>query len=1017
MGRLMRSGFPVRPRKVALTLQVALSLFVVCGLVGAAAASADSTLEAPSGLNVSATQSSLTLTWDPVPSASGYRTVLDGSLVDTTASTSWTFADLSCGTSYDLGVSAYRGGAESRTASVSASTTQCPSPPPPPPPAAPSPPPPSLSAQTPAAAGEKVFGTTVPGSSTDTASWNLKEVSRYSAPEPASVSKLSGYVSGLGASSGSQPVRAVIYADDDGDPGALLGVSDEVTISAGRAWGWVEFPFPTAVAVAQGTVWMGYIAGAEGDLTQMRFDDSPNELHYNVNPGGYAAGPSDPFGSATLSEKHYSLYATYTPDATSPPPPPPPPPPGAKRFGTTAPGSSVDTASWNLKEVSRYSAPEPASVSKLSGYVSGLGASGGSQPVRAVIYADDGGEPGALLGVSKEVTISAGRAWGWADFTFPSAVSVDQGTVWMGYIAGADGDLTQMRYDDSPNELRYNWNAGGYAAGPTDPFGSTTLSEMHYSLYATYTPADSASPPPAPPPPPPPPPAAPVPPPPPPPPAAPPPPPPPPPPAAPPPPPPPPPPPAGATVYVAQSAAGKGDGSSCANAVAASFFNSASNWGSGEPIGPGKTVGLCGTITTSLTAQGSGASGSPITIYFTSGAKLSEPVCGPCLDISDRSYITVDGGANGIIEGTDNGTTRGHQSNSTGINAHPCDNCVMKNLRIQNIYVHSGSGNEIDQTQVRAIYASGSNILIDRNTVSNAGWALFLDPDNGDRNNRISNNDIYNVDHGITTSFGFAGGSVGPIFVNNNHFHDFQNWDTSNNAYHHDGIHCYTVAGGAGAHITDYYIYNNRFDGDIGGNATAWIFIEGGSGAGRTPCADSTSNIWAFNNFGTMSYDGYNGVFGMFSGITKFYNNTLVGHSTTDGTVCQVEAIPGTAFQNNICSTGNNLIGMSPTAFQAGSPDYNVYANGGSNAFVCGGNFYRFSEFLEWTSCIGGNSHSLAPATAGLSGGVPLVGSVVLNAGINLTGLCTGNLAPLCSDINGRPRPTSGPWDVGAFEN
>ena len=30
-------------------------------------------------------------------------------------------------------------------------------------------------------------------------------------------------------------------------------------------------------------------------------------------------------------------------------------------------------------------------------------------------------------------------------------------------------------------------------------------------------------------------------------------------------------------------------------------------------------------------------------------------------------------------------------------------------------------------------------------------------------------------------------------------------------------------------HITDFYIYDNRFDGTIGDNATSWIFIEGGS--------------------------------------------------------------------------------------------------------------------------------------------------------------------------------------------
>ena len=156
-------------------------------------------------------------------------------------------------------------------------------------------------------------------------------------------------------------------------------------------------------------------------------------------------------------------------------------------FGTTTPGSSADTASINLKEVSRYTAVA-SNVTKLTGYVSGLGATSGSQKIKAVLYADNGsGHPGARLGVSNEVTINAGAAWNWVDFTLPAPVAVQAGTIWMGYIGSSTSDLTQLRYDPSAGELNYNVNAGGYAAGPTNPFGTPTLSNKHYSLYATYT--------------------------------------------------------------------------------------------------------------------------------------------------------------------------------------------------------------------------------------------------------------------------------------------------------------------------------------------------------------------------------------------------------------------------------------------------------------------------------------------------------------------------------------------------
>ena len=165
-----------------------------------------------------------------------------------------------------------------------------------------------------------------PGPYSDNATNNYKEVALFSAPQAGTVTKLTGYVSGLGATSGSQPVQAVIYADSGGAPGALLGVSNQVTVAAGQAWGWVDFSFSSPVSIQAGSLWMGYIAGSTNDLTQLRYDSSPNEVHYNTNTGGYGAGPTNPFGNASLANMHYSIYATYTPGSSPPPPPPPSPP-------------------------------------------------------------------------------------------------------------------------------------------------------------------------------------------------------------------------------------------------------------------------------------------------------------------------------------------------------------------------------------------------------------------------------------------------------------------------------------------------------------------------------------------------------------------------------------------------------------------------------------------------------------------------------------------------------------------
>src|SRR5947209_1508729 len=88
------------------------------------------------------------------------------------------------------------------------------------------------------------------------------------------------------------------------------------------------------------------------------------------------------------------------------------------------------------------------------------------------------------------------------------------------------------------------------------------------------------------------------------------------------------------TLYIAQSAAGAGDGSSCLSPRPASYFNTPANWGVGKPIAPGATVAVCGTVTSTLTAQGSGAAGSPVTVAFQPGAKISQPACSPCLNLS-----------------------------------------------------------------------------------------------------------------------------------------------------------------------------------------------------------------------------------------------------------------------------------------------------------------------------------------------------------------------------------------------
>src|SRR5581483_10637639 len=161
----------------------------------------------------------------------------------------------------------------------------------------------------------------------------------------------------------------------------------------------------------------------------------------------------------------------------------------ATTFGTTTVGSGIDNPTGDWKEVSKYTAPRAANVSKLTGYISAKSASTGTQRIRAVLYADSGGNPGALLGVSNEVTVRGNQAWAWVDFNFPSQVAIPAGRIWMGYMVANSSTgkrIIQLRYSTVSGDEKYNLNSGGYSGGPSNPFGTASTASAHYSLYGTY---------------------------------------------------------------------------------------------------------------------------------------------------------------------------------------------------------------------------------------------------------------------------------------------------------------------------------------------------------------------------------------------------------------------------------------------------------------------------------------------------------------------------------------------------
>ena len=407
------------------------------------------------------------------------------------------------------------------------------------------------------------------GTLTDTGAGGYLDLSGpFAIGQAVTVSKLTAYLSG-GASA--SKLRGVIYADNGGAPGALIGTSNELSIAAGAAAGWNDLTFPSSLSLSAGSYWLGYWY-ADG-----------TSRHYYVNaagaeryaPAAYSSTNPAPasFGTASTSTSNYSIYASYTTGGSGSPPVNTvapvvsgsavsgqvlsvsngswtgSPAPGFRyqwqrcdgggancvaigaatgqtytlvaadvghtmvatvtgqnssgtvaansaatglvsagsggsgTFGVTSIGTLTDTGAGGYLDLSGpFAIGQAVTVSKLTAYLSG-GAS--ASKLRGVIYADNGGAPGALIGTSNELSIAAGAAAGWNDLTFPSALSLSAGSYWLGYWY-ADG-ASRHYYVNAAGAERYAPAAYSSTNPAPASFGTASTSTSNYSIYASYT--------------------------------------------------------------------------------------------------------------------------------------------------------------------------------------------------------------------------------------------------------------------------------------------------------------------------------------------------------------------------------------------------------------------------------------------------------------------------------------------------------------------------------------------------
>jgi hypothetical protein len=354
-------------------------------------------------------------------------------------------------------------------------------------------------------------------------------------------------------------------------------------------------------------------------------------------------------------------------------------------------------------------------------------------------------------------------------------------------------------------------------------------------------------------------------------------------------------------IYITQS--GSPSGNCTSNVQTPAFFNKASNWGSSATqIGPGTTVLLCGTFTSSaqggniLTTQGSGTSANPITIncdttctfQATSGwfGKTQEwgcsSGCSGAISVVN-SYIILDGQGTGIIENMLAGNPGPASPGAATCLSGKCtqvpsndgsagifvgaDHVIVRNWTIQDIYNNFGSNNGNTDGGVGGQYTADIEICcagnihnaeIYNNTLANARAGITGDVGGttGPNNCPSASSDFSGFSgicyHQNTfTDHGWQMDQTGTGSYNfyNNDVSDYANWFWPNNGtYHLDGI----IAWGNNTVVT-LYIYNNYFHGDqvgpVGGatgNATGFVYCSNTETG--DPGDGSASSCWLFNN-------------------------------------------------------------------------------------------------------------------------------------------------------------------------
>ena len=475
-------------------------------------------------------------------------------------------------------------------------------------------------------------------------------------------------------------------------------------------------------------------------------------------------------------------------------------------------------------------------------------------------------------------------------------------------------------------------------------------------------------------------------------------------------------------IYVAQSTQGSGMGTDAADAFPITWLNTPGNWNAGAgTVNPGDTVHLCGVITTGVVVQASGAAGSPITILFEPGADIISPgTVAIGINVGQHDYITVDGGVNGVIECTNNGTGLAYTNNATGV--YGIGNYLtVQNLAIRNMYVRTAGGEQIEFgagiVQWLPNTAGYRGLLVSNCVIDNAAKGVYCGYNGyGVTNVTVISNTITHINWGIVLGDTSGGSVCDGWTVVGNRISQFANWDdTAQDSYHHDGI--FAQAGNASSVFHSATICGNTVGPGWGGYTTAGIYMS----------SDQAGPILIYNNLFLCGSDYPNDGAIYFlqnqqnlQPVCRIYNNTFAGGG---GTAIDWENNQGGDNSATVLDVQNNIsefntfcaiYGYQNVTFTA---DYNIgFTPNPSRAYAWSqtGSAW-FDTFAVWQGIgavhgehfdlHGSINNPMLDSAYHLASGSPAIA-----AGTNLSAYFTRDMA-------GSPRPASGAWDSGAFQH